>query len=398
VLASAQEPPGVGAEDGARTEAPARLAVRSAIVHDWFQGYHGSERTVEALRSGLFASGSEPDVLTYHAARVLLPAGLSEAIVRESRMAALPGVRQRGHDPGRWRYLLPLMPRYFRSLNLAGYELVISSSHACAAMVLPPPGALHVVYCHTPMRYAWSPQTDDRRLGGWRAPALNLLARRLRRLDRRASRRPDLYVANSTAVRERIARFYGREAVVVHPPVEIEELRADREKDPDLFLWVHRLVPYKNPELVAEAFRGLRQRLVMVGVGPLAARLRHRLPANVELRGWLPRAELCALFERAGGFVHAAEEDFGISMVEALAAGTPVIALARGGALDIVRAGRDGVLIERPAVDELREAVRRAAAGDWDRAGLAERAGHFSRDRFLTAMLELIDGALRRKR
>jgi glycosyltransferase involved in cell wall biosynthesis len=398
VLASAQEPPGVGAEAGARSEAPAPLALRAAIVHDWFQGYHGSERTVEALRSNLFASGFEPDVLTYHAARELLPASLAAAIVRESRLAALPGVRQRGHDPGRWRYLLPLMPRFFRSLDLEGYELVISSSHACAAMVLPPSEALHVVYCHTPMRYAWLPQTDDRRMGRPRGFALRLFERRLRRLDRQAAQRPDLYVANSSAVRERIARFYGRRAAVVHPPVEVAELRPDRDKDPSLFLWVQRLVPYKNPEVVLEAFRGLSQRLVMVGVGPLEGRLRRRLPDNVELRGWLPRAELCALLERAGGFVHAAEEDFGISMVEALAAGTPVIALARGGALDIVRDGRDGALIERPEVEDLRAAVRRLAASDWDRAALAERASRFSSDRFIAQMLGLIDGARRAKR
>jgi glycosyltransferase involved in cell wall biosynthesis len=394
VLASAQEPPGAGAEAGdARSGAPTRIAARAAIVHDWFQGYHGSERTVEALRSGLFASGFEPDVLTYHAVRELLPASLGAAIIRESRLAALPGVRQRGHDPGRWRYLLPLMPRYFRSLDLGGYELVISSSHACAAMVLPPSGALHVVYCHTPMRYAWLPETDERRIGRLKGFALRLLARRLRRLDREAAQRPDLYVANSSAVHERIARFYGRNAAVVHPPVEVGGLRADREKDPDLFLWVGRLVPYKNPELVAEAFRGLPQRLVMVGVGPLAGRLRRPLPGNVELRGWLPRAELTALFERAGGFVHAAEEDFGISMVEALAAGAPVIALGRGGALDIVRDGRDGVLIGRAAAEDIRAAVGEVAAGDWDRAALAERASHFSRERFLTGMLEQIDRA-----
>jgi glycosyltransferase involved in cell wall biosynthesis len=371
------------------------LDARPAIVHDWFQGYHGSERTVEAMRSELFAPGAAPDVLTFHAAHELLPPELSAAIVRESRLAALPGLRQRGHDPGHWRDLLPLMPRYFRSLDLSPYDLVISSSHACAAMVLPPPGALHVVYCHTPMRYAWSPDTDRRRLAGPRRAALGLLARRLRRLDREAARRPDFYVANSEAVRSRIARFYGRDAVVVHPPVDVDELAPGREKDSDLFLWVHRLVPYKNPLLVAEAFRGLPQQLVMVGVGPLEDELRRRLPANVTLRGWLPREELRELFERSAGFVHAAEEDFGISMVEALAAGTPVVGLARGGALDIVRDGRDGILVGDATADEIRRAVAGVADRDWDRGALAARAAEFSRGRFVDRMRGLIAEARR---
>ncbi len=133
-------------------------AGRAAIVHDWFQGYHGSERVVEAMRTGLFPAEASPDVLTFHAAHELLPPGLSSAIVQESRLASLPGIRQRGHDPGRWRYLLPYMPRYFAQLDLSPYDLVISSSHACAAMVRPRPEALHVCYCHTPMRYAWTPR------------------------------------------------------------------------------------------------------------------------------------------------------------------------------------------------------------------------------------------------
>jgi glycosyltransferase involved in cell wall biosynthesis len=370
--------------------------LRTAIVHDWFQGYHGAERTVEAIRSGLFAPGHEPDVLTFHAAHELLPPDLSTAIVRESRLARLPGVRQVGHDPGRWRYLLPYMPHYFRSLDLSAYDLVISSSHACAAHVRPAGGTPHVCYCHTPMRYAWSPETDRRHMSGARRLALAAATRRLRELDRAAAQRPDTYVANSEAVRERIERFYGRQAVVVHPPVDIGDLAPDRPKEGGHFLWVHRLVPYKRPELVVDAFRDLPYRLTMVGVGPLEGRLGRRLPPNVELRPWLPRAELVDLFGRAAGFVHVGEEDFGITMVEALAAGAPVVALARGGARDIVRDGVDGVLIEEPDVELLRGALERVATTSWDHDALARRAERFSRQRFLERLSHVVRAVLER--
>ena len=205
------------------------IALRTAIVHDWFQGYHGSERVVEAMRSGLFADGSEPDIFTFHAARELLPAPLAEAIVKESRLGRLPGVRQRGHDPGRWRYLLPYMPYYFSHLQLDDYELVISSSHACAVNVRPRSDAVHVCYCYTPMRYAWLPDADVR-AGGIKGLGLRSVTTWLRRMDLRASKRPDSYVAISEAVRQRIQELYRRDAVVIHPPVELEEFDSTAQK------------------------------------------------------------------------------------------------------------------------------------------------------------------------
>ncbi len=301
-----------------------RVAMRSAIVHDWFQGLHGAERTVAAMLD-LFER--DPDIFTFHAAREVLPDRLSRAIVRESRLARLPGVRQRGHDPGRWRWLLPYMPRWFERLDLSDYELVVSSSHACAAGVQTNPETLHVCYCHTPMRYVWLAHAERDRVRGVKGAALAAFRGRLRRWDRRAAQRPDVYVANSTAVAERIQRFYGREATVVPPPVATGDFPRDVERDPTHFLWVHRLVGYKRPLEVAEAFRELPDlRLTMVGLGPLEDELRARLPANVELLGWTARDELARLFAGAGGFIHVGEEDFGISMVEALAAGTPVLA------------------------------------------------------------------------
>jgi glycosyltransferase involved in cell wall biosynthesis len=371
-----------------------RIRLRAAIVHDWFQGYHGSERVVETMRAGLFAPELPPDIFTFHAAREVIPDELAAAIVKESRLAALPGMRQRGHDPGRWRYLLPYMPHFFSHLELDPYDLVISSSHANAVNVRPRRDALHVCYCYTPMRYAWMPAVESERTTGIKRLALAGTRGYLRRIDLAASRRPAQYIAISQAVRDRIRRFYQRDAAVIHPPVDLHDLDPALEKQEGHFLWVHRLVAYKRPELVVEAFRGLPFRLTMVGVGPLEERIRASLPPNVELRGWVSRSELTRLYGTSSGFIHVGEEDFGITMVESLGAGTPVIALARGGARDIVRDETDGLLVEEPDVGSLRSAVYRMQAESWDSVRLALRAREFSRERFLRQLADLIEDAI----
>jgi len=377
--------------DGPTPAADPGIEERVAIVHDWFQGMHGSERVVDAMRSGLFGPEHQPDILTFAAALEVIPEELARRIVRQSRLGSLPGVRQVGRNAGRWRYFLPYMPRYFASLDVSQYELVIASSHACAVNVRPGAESLFVCYCHTPMRYIWLPQTDPRSIDRLSAFGLRLSRRYLRRADLAASQRPDAFAANSTAVRDRIRRFYGRDAEVIHPPVEVEDFDATREKEHGHFLWVQRLVSYKRPDLVVEAFRDLPYRLTMVGVGPLEHRLRADLPANVELRSWVSRGELRALYALSSGFVHVAEEDFGIAMVEALAAGMPVVALNAGGACDIVRPGVDGMLIDRAEVEQLRIAIRSVAESPWDAPALRARALEFSRERFLERMREWLD-------
>jgi glycosyltransferase involved in cell wall biosynthesis len=387
-------PPTRVTNPGATTPAPPRLTSRAALVHDWFQGYHGAERVAEVIRRDLFAPGHEPDVFTFSAARELLPSDLARSIVKESRLARLPGIRQRGHEPGRWRYLLPYMPRYFRSLDLDEYDLVISSSHACAAHVRPRPDAFHAVYCYTPMRYAWMPQTDEREVGYVAGLVFDRFTAWLRRVDYRAAQRPDLYLAISTAVQERIRRFYGRDAMVVGAPVDTDDIRPTEDKDERMFLWVHRLVPYKRPDVVVEAFRDLPYTLTMVGIGPLERTLRGRLPPNVELRSWVSREELVRLYQRAFAFIHVGEEDFGITMVEALAAATPVIALNRGGARDIVRPNIDGVLIAEARSDLVRDAIAAVARQEWDARELVSRARSFSRTRFVDRILSQIEPLL----
>ena len=365
------------------------LRARAAIAHDWFQGMHGAERVVLAT-VGLFAS--RPDVYTFSAARDLLPADLRAAVVRESRLSRLPGIRQRGHAPGRWRALLPYMPSYWERLELRGYDVVISSSHACAIAAHPRDDALLVCYCHTPMRYLWMPETDVRALPRAQRAALAALRSRLRRRDLRAAQRPDVLVANSSAVADRIRTHYGRDATVIFPPVTLDDLRPTADKEWGHFLWVHRLVPYKRPLEVAEAFRALPDmRLTMVGIGPLEGELRARLPRNVQLRGWIGREELVSLYERAHGFIHVGEEDFGISMVEALGAGTPVVAAAVGGALDIVEPDGNGVLVEsadEPA--QIADAVRRVAERRWEADRLRAGAERFSEERFRARLSALL--------
>ena len=194
------------------------------------------------------------------------------------------------------------MPHYFEHLDLTATSWCVSSSHACAAGVRTAPETLHACYCHTPMRYVWMPEQERNRVSGVKGAALRALRGRLRRLDRRASERPDVYVANSTAVADRIKRFYGREAVVVPPPVAVDDFPRDVPRDPTRFLWVHRLVAYKRPLEVAEAFRELPDlRLTMVGLGPLEAELRARLPPNVELLGWVPQGAPGGAVRRRGG-------------------------------------------------------------------------------------------------
>jgi len=364
---------------------------RVCIVHDWFQGFHGSERVVHRLVTDVFSDAGTVDILTFHAARDLLPADLAQRIVGESRLADLPGIRQVGHYPGRWRYLLPYMPRYFRSLDLDSYDLVVASSHACAMHADPPPRVPYLCYCHTPMRYAWLSETERGRRAGMTGTGLRLASGWLRRRDSRAAARPDRFAANSTAVRDRIARFYGRDAEVVHPPVGVDDLAPGEKPEQPTFLWVNRLVPYKRPELVVEAFRGLPYRLTMVGLGPLEDRLRASLPPNVELLGWIPRRRLAELYAQSTGFIHVGEEDFGLAMVEALASGTPVIAPRVGGALDIVRDGVDGVLIETATVAGVQAGIRRLLDAEWDPERLASRAADFSPATFSTRIRELLE-------
>ena len=332
------------------------MPARIAVVHDWLLDFSGSERVLaEILRcypqADLFA-------LVDH--------------MRDGDRALLGGKRATTtflqSMPGLWsrlRYYLPLMPFAVEQLDVTGYDLVISSSHAVAKGVIVSPDALHVSYVHSPMRYAWDLQFTylrEERLEGLRGLPLRWLLHRLRQWDHRSAAGVDRFVANSRFVARRILKAYRREAEVIHPPVDTEFFCPGGARE-DYYVAVSRLIGYKRVDLLVDAFARLPNlRLVVVGDGPQLAHLRAAAPANVTFTGYLPATGVRDRIRGARAFLFAAVEDFGMAPVEAMACGTPVIALRRGGAAESV-AGLEsdaptGVFFEEQSVAAVVDAVR----------------------------------------
>jgi glycosyltransferase involved in cell wall biosynthesis len=314
-----------------------RKPMRVAVVHDWLDTWRGGENVLAEIIA-LY-----PDADLY-ALVDFLPdewrGRIGNKRARTSFLQRLPFARTH------FRGFLPLMPRAIEALDLAPYDLVISSSHAVAKGVVTSAAQLHVCYCHTPMRYAWDLREQYLERtgpgGGLQRAILRPILDHLQRWDRAASARVDHFVANSAHIRERIARCYGREAVVIHPPVDVDFFTPDpAAAAPALrsfYVTGSRWVPYKRVDVIVSAFRDLpERRLVVTGDGPERRRVRAAAGPNVEFAGEVPRERLRELLRGARAFLFAAEEDFGILPVEAQACGTPVIALGRGGSLETVR-------------------------------------------------------------
>ena len=357
---------------------------RVAIAHDWLVRYAGSERVVEQL----LAAFPGALLLTALLRRDAVPPALAAA-AEPSWLQRLPGAA-RHHE-----WFLPLMPlAWSRRRPVDGVDVVISSSHACAKAVRVAAEVPHVCYCHTPMRYAWDFAAEAGRFPAVARPAAAALMAAFRRWDRGTARRVTRFVANSSAVAERIRRSYGRDADVVFPPVRTDFFTPDGGQAGGDFLYVGRLVAYKRPDLAVEAFAGLQERLLVVGDGPMRGALQERAPANVVFLRHVDDERLRELYRTSRALVYPAEEDFGIVMAEAQACGLPVIGFARGGAPDIVEHERTGWLLERQDVAELRRVVRRAAAEDLDRTSIAAAAQRFAENRFRREMRRIVREAV----
>jgi glycosyltransferase involved in cell wall biosynthesis len=372
--------------------------MRVALVHDWLTGMRGGEKCLEVFCE-LFP---DADVYTL----VYLPDRVSP-LIRSMKIYAswfnrLPGVKRY------YRYGLPLFPRMVEGFALRDYDLILSSSH-CVAKGILPNRAFHVSYLHSPMRYVWD--MHDSYFGpdaSWAARAGMALCRGyLQRWDVRSARRVDDFIATSNHIAGKIKNLYGRQAVVIPPPVDTEKFYISDVREP-FYLIVSALVPYKNIQLAIDAFNKLGLRLTVAGEGPLRTLLETKAGPNIEFLGWVDDAKLAKLYASCQALIFPGEEDFGIVPLEAQASGRPVIAYRKGGATETVIGIDDpdagmaaalsptGVFFSEPTAASLIAVVERfqKVSHVFEPEALRRQAARFSRSVFKLRMQNFIDEKL----
>jgi glycosyltransferase involved in cell wall biosynthesis len=359
--------------------------VRIAVVHDWLTGMRGGEKVLEALCE--MYPGADIFTLLHN------PGSVSSAIERHpiatSFVQRLPFARSR------YRSYLPLFPLAIRQFNLESYDLVISSSHCAAKAVVASGSALHISYCHSPMRYAWDqfdayfgPDRVGRVASRW---LYRPVLARMARWDAATAGRVDRFAANSAHVSERIRRYYNRVATIVYPPVDTTFYHPADDTPESHFLMVSALVPYKRVDVAIDACHQAGATLRIVGEGPDLERLARTAGPRVTFLGKLRDEQIRDEYRRARAVLLPGEEDFGIVPVEAQACGRPVVALARGGAIETVVDGETGVLVQEAGVDAFAAALDQVSHARFDAERIRRHAEQFSRARFLRQMQELID-------
>ena len=371
--------------------------MRVALVHDWLTGLRGGEKVLEVFCE-MFPDATLFTLL--HIEGSTSP--IIEALPIETAFTQrLPAVRRL------YRHYLPLHPWAIESLDVSEYDLVLSSSHCVAKGIKPRQGALHICYCHTPMRYVWDRFEDYFGTGLMARFVYGPVASRLRAWDRETASRVDHFVANSSYVANRIRKYYDREPdAVIPPPVDtarytIEALEAGRnvsrdgsDEDEDYYLIVSALVPYKRIDVAIDAFRRRRETLLIAGSGPQAEALAARAPDNVRFLGYVSDDELARLYKGCTACLLPGVEDFGIVPLEAQAAGAPVVAFADGGALDSVKDGETGVFFHEQSPTSLSAAIDKVSTLRFNKKNLRDWALGFSRDRFRSRMQEFIEARL----
>jgi len=329
--------------------------LKTAIVHDWFAEYAGSERCVESFNN-LFP---DADVFT-----------LVDLLTSEERNIILKGkkpitsfISRLPFSKTKHRYYLGLFPTAIERFNLSKYDLIVSSSHAVSKGVITNPNQLHICYCHTPIRYAW--ELKDQYLketglnSGLKCFVVNKILDYLKKWDYRTSDRPDYYIANSHHVAGRIKKYYNRNSTVIYPPVDVDKFSGEVNKE-IFYLTASRLVPYKRINLIVEAFNEMPdRRLVVIGKGSGLDKIKTIARGNIQVMGHQSSEVLKNFMQKAKAFVFAAEEDFGIIVVEAMSCGTPVIAWNYGGTAETVIDGKTGIHFSDQTKDSIITAVNK---------------------------------------
>ena len=354
---------------------------RVAVIHDWLTGMRGGEQVLEGILQCL----PDAEIFTlFHFQGSVSP-------LIESRTIHTSSLQRPASRIDDYRKLLPFFPRAARSWDLSSFDTIVSSSH-CVAKGVRALGRPHLCYCHTPMRYIWD-RFDDYfpRSKPVQRAAMSLIAPRLRAWDVKTASEVTQFVSNSQFVRERIRAHYSRDAEVIAPFVDESFLHAPMpDGRGDEHVIVSALVPYKRVELAIEAFAGTPRKLSIVGTGPMLERLRRSAPPNVSLAGYVSRDALISRLARARSLLLPGVEDFGITPLEAMAVGTPVVALKAGGVLDSVEDGATGILFGEATVQSLRGALDEVERRQWNPELLRGHAAAFSRARFQRQFIDAL--------
>jgi glycosyltransferase involved in cell wall biosynthesis len=352
--------------------------MKVAIIHYWLVGMRGGEKVIEALCEMY----PQADIFTH----VYVPGSVSDRIrqhkVIPTFINALPRAARM------YKTYLPLMPLALEQLDLRGYDLIISSESGPSKGIIPPPDALHVCYCHTPMRYIWNMYHDYRNSAG-RVARLMMppLTHYLRMWDVTSAARVDSFVANSATVARRIHRYYGADSVVIHPPVDTDAFSiAAASELGDYYLMAGELVSYKRPDLAVRAFNEMKLKLVVIGGGEMLDEIRRLAGPTVTVLGAQPFDVLQQHYARCRALIFPGEEDFGMVPVEAMASGRPVVAFGRGGATETVVNGVSGVFFAEQTVEAISSAVGSLAGIEIDSGKIAAHARQFGRDQFFQKM------------
>jgi glycosyltransferase involved in cell wall biosynthesis len=363
---------------------------RIAIAHEWFASYAGSERVVEQMlavypQADLFSLVDflEPGQRSF----------IQDKPVQTSFIQNLLFSRRA------FRQYLPLMPLAVEQFDLTAYDLVISSNHAVTKGVITGPNQLHICMCYSPMRYAWDLQHQYLRESGagrgLKGGAVRWMLHQLRQWDYRTANGVDHFIAISEFIARRIWKVYRRRATVIYPPVDVEAFAVVPEKQ-DFYLAASRLVPYKRIDLIVSTFADLPDKqLVVIGDGPEMAKIQQIAAPNVTLLGYQPFSVLREHLQNARAFIFAAEEDFGILPVEAQAAGTPVIAYGRGGALETVLDNQTGLFFSQQTPSDLADAIEKfeKISSTFDPWVIRANAERFGIERFRQEFRDFVEDA-----
>ena len=354
-----------------------------ALVHDWLTGMRGGEKCLEP------AARRWPDAPLFtllHKPGAVTPV-IENRSIRTSVLNRLPGW------PRYYRYLLPFMPMAANWRIPADTRLVLSFSHCVAKAAKPPAGVPHVCYCFSPMRYAWHMRESYFR-GGLKAKALDVILKRLREWDRRTADRVTHFVAISKTIQQRIRECYGRESVVIYPPADTDFYTPADVPHDDFYLVVSALAPYKRFDLAIAACEKLGRRLVVIGSGQEAKKLKALAGANTTFLGWQPDEVIRDHYRRCRAVLFPAEEDFGIVPVEAQACGAAVVAFGKGGATETVRDGLTGVFFSEQSVESLTEAIERFERGSFDPTACRANAEPFAVERYERELFGYVEGVM----